>query len=192
MSKTPLPLNIAVIAKKGGVGKSNISLLLYEALQQAKRSVEIKDWDGQGTSTKALSFIYGKTEPPAKPDIVIWDTPPTFDHPAAATAVRSSQIVLVITSPNTADIWEAEEAVQFARSRNSKAAVRVVFNKVRKSTIFGRLVDQNAEMLSMPTLYTLSYRESYAHAISQGWKALDNAARQEFLHFVVAVLSLSH
>jgi hypothetical protein len=80
--------------------------------------------------------------------------------------------------------------VQFAQSRNPNAKVRVVFNKVRKSTIFGRLVEQNAETLSAPTLYSLSYRESYAHAISQGWKALDNAARQEFLQFVVAVLSV--
>ena len=190
MSNTPLPLNIAVIAKKGGVGKSNLSVLLYEALQQANRSVELKDWDVQGTSAKALAFIYGKKEPPAKPDIIIWDTPPTVDNPVVATAVRASHTVLVITTPNTADIWEAEEAVKFAQSRNPKAKVRVVFNKVRKSTIFGRLVEQNAETLSAPTLYSLAYRESYAHAISQGWKALDSAARQEFLQFALAVLSL--
>jgi len=192
MSTTPLPLNIAVIAKKGGVGKSNLSLLLYEALKQANRSVELKDWDVQGTSTKALTFIYGKNEPPVKPAIIIWDTPPTIDNPVVATAVRASHTVLVVTTPNTADIWEAEEAVKYAQARNPNAIVRVVFNKVRKATIFGRLVDQNAETLSAPTLYSLAYRESYAHAISQGWKALDSAARQEFLQFALAVLSLKN
>ena len=36
----------------------------------------------------------------------------------------------------------------------------------------------------------LSDRECYKHSIAQGWKALDSAAREEVLQFVVALLSL--
>jgi len=37
----------------------------------------------------------------------------------------------------------------------------------------------------------LSARECYQHAIAQGWKALDPAAREEALQFALALLSLN-
>ena len=187
------PMNIALIAKKGGVGKSTGTILLYEALRQAGRNVAIKDWDAQGTSTKTLRLI--STEKPqinGKPDIVIWDTPPSLEHTATATAVRNADIALVVTTPGMADSWEAEEAVRFVRNRNPKAVVRVVFNKFRKATVLGRLVDESAKEMSAPVLpVMLSFRECYSHAIGQGWKALDSAAREEVLQFTVALLSLN-
>jgi hypothetical protein len=86
---------------------------------------------------------------------------------------------------------EAEDVVKFAQTRNDKAAVRVVFNKVRKATVLGRLVDESAKQVSVPALQvTLSYRECYIHAIAQGWKALDGAPREEVLQLAVALLSL--
>jgi len=185
-------MNIAVLAKKGGVGKSTVTLLLYEALRHAGKTVSVHDWDLQGTSTKALELINGrKAERDRNAAIVIWDTPPNLEHTATATAVRNAEIVLVVTSPAPADIWEAEDAVVFARSRNPKAAVRVAFNKVRKTTVLGRLVEESAKQVSAPMLpIMLSGRECYVHAVAQGWKALDSAAREEILQFAVALLSL--
>src|SRR5918999_884999 len=74
-------MNITLLAKKGGVGKSTVCILLYEAFRQAGKTVSIHDWDTQGTSTKALE-LFGAQMPPAsrKADIVIWDTPPNLDH----------------------------------------------------------------------------------------------------------------
>lgn len=185
-------MNITLLAKKGGVGKSTVSLLLYEAFRHAGRTVMVHDWDAQGTSTKALELIDG--HPPEgmrRADIVIYDTPPNLDHTATATAVRSADIALVVATPAPADIWEAEDAVRFIRTRNGKAALRVVFNKVRKATILGRLVDESAKQISAPSLpVMLSSRECYQHALAQGWKALDGAAREEVLQFAVALLSL--
>ena len=186
-------MNITLLAKKGGVGKSTVSLLLFEAFRQAGKTVIVHDWDAQGTSTKALELIDGdKPKFSGKPDIVIYDTPPSLDHNATATAVRSADIALIVATPATADIWEAEEAVRFVQGRNGKAAVRVVFNKVRKGTVLGRLVDESAKQVSVPALpVTLSARECYQHAVAQGWKALDSAAREEVLQFAVALLSLT-
>jgi chromosome partitioning protein len=185
-------MNITLLAKKGGVGKSTLSLLLYEAFRQAGKSVSIHDWDAQGTSSKALELILGG-KPPApsgKTDIVIYDTPPSLEHNATATAVRAADIVLVVTSPSPADIWEADDAVRFVKAKNSAAKVRVIFNKVRKTTVLGRLVDESAKQLSVPVLsVTLSARECYQHAVAQGWRALDGAARQEVLQLIVALLS---
>jgi MinD-like ATPase involved in chromosome partitioning or flagellar assembly len=185
-------MNITILAKKGGVGKSTLSLLLYEAFRHAGKTVAIHDWDAQGTSTKALELIDGRNpERDRKPGIVIWDTPPSLEHTATATAVRNADIVIVVTSPAPADIWEAEDAVRFVRTRSPKAAVRVVFNKVRKATVLGRLVEESAKQVSAPALpVTLSGRECYQHAVAQGWKALDNAAREEVLQLAVALLSL--
>ena len=189
----PSALNITVLAKKGGVGKSSTSILLYEVLRQAGKTVVLKDWDPQGTSTKALGFIHGdRLETIANPEIVIWDTPPNLDHIATATAARSANLALSITTPNPADFWEAEETVQFVRGRNPKAIVRVVFNEFKKTTLLGRLVDDAAKQLSVPCLpVMLNSRECYKHAVVQGWKALDNAAREEALQFALAVLSLT-
>jgi chromosome partitioning protein len=184
-------MNIALLAKKGGVGKSTLAILLHEAFTHAGKTVFVRDWDSQGTSNKALTQITGSL-PSAHngmADIVIYDTPPNLEHTATATAIRSADIVLVVTSPSPADIWEADDAVEFARSRNSKATVRLVFNKVRKTTILGRLVESSAKGLSIPALpVTISARECYQHALAQGWRALDSAAREEILQLTVALL----
>jgi chromosome partitioning protein len=187
-----MSMNITVMAKKGGVGKSTVALLLYEAFRQAGKTVALHDWDAQGTCTKALEMINGHhMAADRNADIVIWDAPPNLEHTATATAVRNADIVLVVTSPSTADIWEAEDAVQFAKARNPKAKIRVAFNKFKRATLLGRLVEESAKQINAPTLSVmLSERECYKHTIGQGWKSLDSAAREEVLQFAVALLSL--
>jgi chromosome partitioning protein len=188
-----MELKLAITAKKGGVGKSTVAVLLHEALRQASKHVSLRDWDQQGTSSKALELILGgvSQDTSGMDKIIIYDTPPNLEHIATATAVRDADIVLVVTSPSPADIWEADDAVRFVRAKNSKAIVRVLFNKVRKATVLGRLVEESAKQVTAPALpVTLSARECYQHAVAQGWKALDSAARQEVLQLVVALLSL--
>ena len=186
-------MNITFLAKKGGVGKTTVSLLFYEALRQAGKSVSLHDWDAQGTLSKALAFIGGqKPDVTRKADFVIYDTPPSLEHTATATAVRNADLAIVVTSPSPADIWEAEEAVKFVKARNSKATVRIVFNKFRSGTVLGRLVEDSAKEVSAPALpVRLTLRECYVHALAQGWKALDPAAREEVLQFTVALLSVN-
>ncbi len=182
-------MRIAFIAKKGGVGKSTLSLLLQAALRQAGRTVTLVDWDMQGTSTKALAVL-GQSAHAENAEIVIYDTPPNLEHPAMATAIRNADLCLVVTSPSPADIWEAEEAVRFAVSRNPSATVRLVYNKVRRGTVLGRLLEETARLVPAPALgASLSARECYQHAVAQGWKALDGAAREEVLQLALAVLA---
>ena len=186
-------MKIAILAKKGGVGKSTVTLLLHEALRQAGRSVQVRDWDAQGTSSKALEHITAGVTPAlelAQHEIVLYDTPPNLEHTASAAAVRDAGIVLVVTTPSPADIWEADEAVQFAVSRNPEAIIRLVYNKVRRSTILGRLVGQGLQAGHQQLSARLSSRECYQHALVQGWRALDGSAREEVLQLGLAVLSL--
>jgi chromosome partitioning protein len=182
---------ITVLAKKGGVGKSTLCILLYEAMRQAGQPATIHDWDAQGTSSKALErFGDGGMK---NATVRIYDTPPNLDHTAAALGVREADIVLVVTSPSPADIWEAGEAVRFAKAKNSKARVRVMFNKVRPYTILGRLVEESAKGLGAPMLpIMLSARECYQHAMADGWKALDTAAKEEVLRLTLSLISSKH
>jgi MinD-like ATPase involved in chromosome partitioning or flagellar assembly len=184
-------MKIAILAKKGGVGKSTVTVLLYEALRQAGRSVRIHDWDAQGTSSKVLELLNEGAQPAdAGAEIVLYDTPPNLEHTATSVAVMNADIALVITTPSPADVWEANEAMRFAAERQVSGVRTVIFNKVRKATILGRLVDQGSS-LDCPVLGArLSSRECYQHALVQGWKALDSAAREEVLQLGLAVLSL--
>src|SRR5271170_7114850 len=184
-------MTITLLAKKGGVGKSTVCLLLYEAFRKAGKSVAIQDWDAQGTSNKALGLLNGqRAEHGQTYDILLIDTPPSLEHAATAAAVRSADIAIVVTSPAPADLWEAEEAVQYVKSKAPKASVRVLFNTDRKNTILGRLSDESSKQINAPIIpVKLSARECYQHAIGQGWAALDATAREELLQLAVSLMS---
>jgi cellulose biosynthesis protein BcsQ len=164
---------IAIVAKKGGVGKSLISLLLYQSLKQAGRSVELHDWDAQGTATKSreLTEANQKAEPLAQSaEVVIYDTPPNLAHTATDVAIRSADLVLVVATPSPVDVWEAQDAASLAQnSVRKKAKVRVLFNKVRRNTLLGRVLEETAKQFPVPTLQpVLSSRECYQHFAWQG------------------------
>src|SRR5579862_9659026 len=109
---------ITLMAKKGGVGKSTVSLLLHEGLKEAGKSVAVRDWDAQGTSNKALDLIGGQKALDTKGyEVLIYDTPPSLDHTATRTAIQAADLVIVVATPSPFDVWEAEEAGQFVRSR---------------------------------------------------------------------------
>lgn len=186
-------MTITLLAKKGGVGKSTLALLLHESFKQARKSVAIRDWDVQGTSNKVLELIGGQKAKGDVPyDILIYDTPPNLEHTATLVAVQRADIALVVTSPSPADLWEARQAAEFVQSKNSAAVVRLVFNKVRKGTVLARVIDESAKRVGVPMLEpVLSYRECYQHVLGQGWKALDSAAREEVLHLTVALFDLN-
>ena len=181
---------ISVIAKKGGVGKSLISLLLYHSLKQAGRSVELQDWDAQGTATKSRNLVEADRKIDTSTEIMIYDTPPNLSHTATDVAIRSADLVLVVATPSPVDVWEAQDATKLAqKTARKKAKVRVVFNKVRRNTLLGRVLDETSKQFPVPTLQTvLSSRECYQHFPWQGWKALDSAAREEVLQMTIAVL----
>ena len=182
---------ITLMAKKGGVGKSTVSLLLHEGLKDAGKSVAVRDWDAQGTSNKALDLMGGqKANNDASYDTYIYDTPPSLEHTATRTAIQAADVVIVVATPSPFDVWEAEEAGQFVRSLRPDVPIYVLFNKVRRATLLGRLVDDNAKQLSIPVLpVTISARECYQHVGLRGWKALDNAAREEVYRLALAIAS---
>jgi cellulose biosynthesis protein BcsQ len=185
-------MRIAVTAKKGGVGKTTLCILLHEALRQTGQRVAVRDFDAQGSATKALGRFGGTTEIPGEQyDVLLIDSPPSLTMSATAAAVGAATIVLIPTSPSPADVWEAGETAAFAKSKNAKAIVRIVLNRTRSGTLLtdaapASLKDVPATVLSA----SIADRQSYQHALLGGWGALDTKAKLEMLQFTVAVSSL--
>ena len=70
-------MKIALVAKKGGVGKTTLCLLLHEAIRQTGQTVAVRDYDAQGSATKALGRFGGTKEKPGGTyDVLLIDTPP--------------------------------------------------------------------------------------------------------------------
>jgi chromosome partitioning protein len=184
-------MKIALIAKKGGCGKSTIAILLHEAVRVSGQSVAVRDFDAQGSATKALSRIGGQREERGKLyQVLLIDTAPALSAFSAASATEAD-LVLVPCSPSPFDIWEADEAARFARSKNPKAPIRIVLNKVRAGTLLTGAAPESLQGLSEPVLpATLAERQGYQHALLDGWSALDARTRNEALQFTVAVTSI--
>jgi cellulose biosynthesis protein BcsQ len=186
-------MKIALIAGKGGVGKSSISILLHEAIRQTGQTSAIRDLDNiQGSASKALERFGGTREKPGETyDVLLIDTPPSLASPSTASAVTAAEIILVPTSPSPVDVWEAEKSVQFARTKNPRALVRIVLNRTRTGTLLTGAVAESLKGTSAPVLpVTIAERQCYQHALLGGWAALDPKAEKEVLQFTVAVTSL--
>ena len=185
-------MQIAVIAKKGGVGKTTLCILLHEAIRQTGQRVAVRDFDAQGSATKALKRFGGTAEVPGeKYDVLLIDSPPSLTMSATAAAVSAAQIILIPTSPSPADVWEAGETAAYAQGKNGNAIVRIVLNRTRSGTLLteaapASLKDVSADMLKA----SIADRQSYQHALLGGWSALDSKAKMEMFQFTVAVTSL--
>src|SRR5260370_42474576 len=176
-------MKIAVVAKKGGVGKTTLCLLLHEAFKRAERTVAVRDYDAQGSASKALDAFGGQKESPGQTyDILIIDTPPSLPAPAIAAAVAEANIILVPTTPTPLDLWEADEAAVFARERNQTAKIRVVLNRAQKGALLTQGFAQSAGALSAkPLNAALSHRQAFPQAAGPGLHALPNSAQGELL-----------
>lgn len=187
-------MKIALVAKKGGVGKSTLCLLLHEAFVQIGSNVAIRDYDPQGTITKSLEFFGGtKAVPGDEYDTLLIDTPPSLNMPATISAVQEASVILIPTGASPADVWEAEEAVMFAKEKNPEALIYVVINKLRQGTILTKNVQESLKPIKQHILKTyLSDRQCYMHALVSGYGALDSKARHELTMFALNVSSLSN
>jgi chromosome partitioning protein len=184
-------MKIALIANKGGVGKTTLCLLLHEAIRQTGQTVAVRDLDNiQGTSSKALAAFGGTREQPEKPyDVLLIDTPPSLGSPSTAAATSQSDIILIPSTPSPADVWEADKALQFARRKKPSALVRVVINRVKTATLLAAALEESLK--GMPLLPTrISDRQGYQHLLLSGWSALDAKAANESLKFLAAVMSI--
>lgn len=166
--------------QKGGVGKTTLSVLIALALSEAGRKVAIRDRDPQGSAGISLEdsevLIY-----PAEADIVIIDTPPTISE-AFRESIQQADKVILVASPYPVDLWASKTtAEEINRACGEQRKTRILFNRVRKRTMFGdQDLSEIAEKIGLPSCKNvISLRESYAQAHVAGWKALPAQQRDE-------------
>ena len=187
-------MNIAMIAKKGGVGKTTCSLLTAEALRQAGYRVAVHDFDEQGTSSKSLRFSGGELVKRGQEyHYVVYDTPPSLEDVRTNAAVRYAAVVIVVTSQSMVDMWEVPEAVAFAKRVNPAAVVKVLVNQFKAGTILARNVVGTAQKLGVELLNArIPARETYAHFVGGGgWDVLDKPGQSAAVMLALEISGLT-
>lgn len=155
---------LTVASSKGGPGKTTICQLLIGSLSADAR-LAVLDADPSQALTRWASKTY--EGPPFESfcepdearlahliaaqaevtDLVIVDTA-GFGNRAASVAMTSSDAVLVPTLSGEADVTEAEKTIRLAgglaRAARRDIPARVVFNRVRKTTLARHAADEIA------------------------------------------------
>src|ERR1039458_6592258 len=92
----------AFVNGKGGVGKTTCATLIAAALKDAGLAVSIEDRDPQGSATTAAG-IFGLPVG-AGESIVIMDTAPSIAAPETLDAIRTADLVILVTTPSPLDL----------------------------------------------------------------------------------------
>lgn len=188
-------MKIAICNGKGGIGKTTTTLLLGLAFAQTSHRVGLIDRDTQGTLSKIAEGMDGLeiVKPNTSYDVILIDTPPRPPKEAEPIikSVQEADVTVLVSSPYPVDLWTTVDTANLIQSYNTtKDNVRVLFNKVRPGTIWGREVEQIKQKIGLPVLKTmLQLRECYSRVALLGWKALDREAREEV---VKVALELTH
>jgi chromosome partitioning protein len=189
-------MNILLCNGKGGTGKTTLTVLLAHALAAAGKNVAVLDLDPQGTARTWLEESdSGKVAKydqahAADYDAVLIDTPPRLD--ALPSALASCSVALIVCSPSPADLWTTRDTAAAIRDKLPKGArLRLLFNGVMQNTILARDLPDLANRIGVKALSsTISRRQCYQHAALLGWKALDQAAREELFKAALEVVTV--
>jgi len=170
---------IAFVNGKGGVGKTTCSMLFAAAMLDARQSISLDDRDPQQSATNAAS-IFGI---PVGTDgnIVIVDTAPAITHPGTLNAIRTADLVILVTTPSPLDLaTTAATAQRIQAERNGPT--RLLFNLVQTNNRFFNDMAEIAKEIPFPVFKNyLVRRTAYQTAQLYGWRALPPMHREEVL-----------
>jgi len=189
-------MKITICNGKGGIGKTTLTLSLALAFAQTNHKVGLIDRDNQGTLSKIAEGLdeLEMAKPNTKYDVTIIDTPPRPPEEAQEIirSVKESDITILVSSAYPVDLWTTIDTAKMIESYTKrKDSVRVLFNKVRPATIWGREINQIRKQIGLPTLKTMIHlRECYSRLSLLGWKALDREAREEIIRVALELTKL--
>jgi chromosome partitioning protein len=174
---------IAVIAQKGGSGKTTLSLNLAVAIEGEGKEVAIIDLDqqasasGWGDSRESGSPAVVSAHAARLPqllekckengaDFVILDTAPHAENQALA-AARAADIILIPCRPSLVDLRAISSSVNIARIAEKPAYV-VVSQKPARGSLVTEAVDAAKELGVEVAPVEIGNRIAFVHAFTAG------------------------
>jgi chromosome partitioning protein len=172
-----MPTTIAFVNGKGGVGKTTCATLIAAALKEAGQTVSIDDRDPQCSATTAAE-VFGLSVGVGEA-IVIIDTAPSIESPATLAAIRSADLVILVTTPSPLDL--ATTAATAGRIKAEReGATMLLFNMVQTNNRFFEEMPTIAKEIPFPAFKNfIGRRTAYQTAQLQGWRSIPAALRED-------------
>ncbi len=193
----------AIVALKGGVGKTTIALNLADLLHAGRRRVLLVDTDTQGSLSKwaRRAEATGHDAPPvvaldgprlrrdleriaAGFEFVVIDTPPNLGSEARS-AMLAADLVIIPSAPGATDAWSLTATLavlEDARGFVPDLVARVLLNKADRTTL-SAIARRVLEQSSVPMFSTvLRSRVAYGEATATGQGVATYAPTSEAAH----------
>lgn len=106
--------------------------------------------------------------------------PPPGWTPSEWLVPRSSDVVIVVTSPSPADLFTSRDTVRLLKQQGVKARSYLLFNQVQSGTILVRELEDMAQRIGLRLLKSVLHRrQAYQHAVLLGWRSLPSRREKE-------------
>ena len=183
-----MPISIAFVNGKGGVGKTTCATLIAAALHDAGQAVAMEDRDPQQSATTAAEIFGLSLGKDAA--ITIIDTAPSIQMPETLDAIRTADLVVLVTTPSPLDLATTAATAQLIQAQRRAGEVRLLFNLVQTNNRFFEEMPEIAKEIPFPVFKQyLIRRTAYQVAQLQGWKAIPARQREEIIRVAIEIMS---
>ena len=179
---------IAFVNGKGGVGKTTCAMLVGAAFMDSGMKISLDDCDPQQSST-ATADVFGIPTGNSG-TISIMDTPPIIGLPATIDAIRTADVVILVTTPSPLDLATTAATARRIQAERS-GPTRVLFNLVQTNNHYFDDMGEIAREIPFPALkHFLVRRTAYQDAQLYGWRALPKLHRAEVIEVAIEIASV--